>query len=764
MASLSPAEDSPEAVPEKPPDRRVSGLDFLRPSVAPVTPEPLVTAAVVNTEELPSSSKDPQPAPNLAPALAQFTLPPAIASSSKGPQPPPNPAPPPAPFTLPPAIASSSKGPQPPPNPAPPPAPFILPPAIPSSSKAPPSAVGSSGCNDAAPASEGRTAKKARTVVLRGKFQQSTLTFGGVRVPPPSAPEDSEPEPEEPEEIPVCADTNSPVLSKAEIMEQKYIEASVNPCLSFGKETTKYSGPGDGRRDLQTQTMRIHKHTTVHKEAMQRQAEIAEAISNGQTKIDRFINADVEGRRAIRLMRSVQFLCQEDAPISMFSKLMRHLAEQDTPDIPKQAYRVYLTSQRFKYLQRVIYNTNLEVQGIHSVRWLSRGDAVKRLCKVLGAAIVPFHEKDHDLYETVTSYKFQFCLFFLAEILGDLNDLNRSFHKRYLDKKADFGGSGNGWLPKFLALYGKKSGQTVRVRGADSEGRPVNHSYILHKRKLKDHKYKSGYKACVKLCRKFATDVVDRLLFRLDDLRGMGPTKLFRASQWPKSKHARDRKCQDWLTGCAALFKNKLPGFDHKKASRELTTWCPIMESHHEEESFAQGLANFMGSGDAKSPKKRRPAQSVLFPSDDRKRKEKEPEEEEEEPREPVGEEELTESDDDRDDNLEMDQEIEQSPPQDYSEEEDNPFLSDGEEGEEICALHAATHSAVAPATRSAKTTAAAPVTRLPHALAHCLYLSSPPPVAVPSHLAAVPLHTPVMGFEFVMRLDAEGRATELHA
>ncbi|CAI5489837.1 unnamed protein product [Closterium sp. Naga37s-1] len=513
MASLPAAEDSPETAPEKPPDHRDSGLDFLRRSVAPVTPEPLVTAAVVNTDVNPSSSKEPQPAPNPAPSPAPFTLLPAIASSSK----------------------------------------------------APPSAVGSSGCNDAAPASEGRTAKKARTFVLRGKLQQSTLTFGGVRVPPPSAPEEEEPEPEEPEEIPVRADTNSPVLSRAELMEQKYIEASVkyntqwlpkfpwllllrakdggpsvkcSVCLSFGKETTKYSGPGDGGRDLQTQTMRIHEHTSVHKEAMQRQAEIAEAISNGQTEIDRFMNADVEGRRAIRLMRSVQFLCQEDTPISMFPKLMRHLAEQDTPDIPKQAYGVYLTrealavkdaatsnldlamvdtvvrtlaehlgasshwSQRFKYLQRVIYNTNLEVQGIHSVRWLSRGDAVKRLCKVLGAAIILFHEKEHDLYETVTSYKFQFCLFFLADILGDLNDLNRSFQKR------------------------------------------------------------------------------------------------------------RQRY--------------------------------------------------------------------------DRKRKEKEPEEEEE-PNEPAGEEEFAESDDDRDDNMEMDQEIEQSPPQDYSEDEDNPFLSDGEEegGEE---------------------------------------------------------------------------------
>ncbi|CAI5484237.1 unnamed protein product [Closterium sp. Yama58-4] len=187
----------------------------------------------------------------------------------------------------------------------------------------------------------------------------------------------------------------------------------------------------------------------------------------------------------------------------------------------------------------------------------------------------------------------------VTEVAKTVESITGDLEHRYLDKTADFGGSGNAWLPKFLQLYGKKSGQTVKVRGADSEARPVNHSYILRERKLKDHKYKSGYKACVKLCRKFAKDVVDRLLFRLDDLREMGPTKLFRASKWPKSKHARDRKCQDWLTGCSALFKNKLPGFDLKKASQELATWCPIMEAHHEGESFAQGLANFMGSGDA---------------------------------------------------------------------------------------------------------------------------------------------------------------------
>ncbi|CAI7806139.1 unnamed protein product [Closterium sp. NIES-53] len=412
---------------------------------------------------------------------------------------------------------------------------------------------------------------------------------------------------------------------------------------------------------MQTQMMRIHEHTSVHKEAMQRQAEIVEAISKGQTNVDRFINADVEGRRAVRLMRSVQFLCQEDASISMFSKLMRHLAERDTPDILKQSYGVYLMSckealavkdaatanldlamvdsvvqtlaerlgssshwsqryinkvvgistdgvsvmigcdnglvtrlpehdaatanpdlamvdsvvqtlaerlgssshwsQRFKYLQRIIYNTNLEVQGIYSVRWLSGGDAVKRLCKVD-----------------------------VTEVAKTAESVTSNLEHMYLDTKAAFGGTGNGWLPKLLALYGKRSGQTARVRGTDAKGRPINHSYILHERPLKGHIFKSGYKYSVRLCRKFAKNCIDRLLFRLDDLRGMGPTKLFHTSKWPKSKHAREHKCQDWVTGCSALFKNKLPRFDLKKVSQELATWCPIMEPHHEEESFAQGV------------------------------------------------------------------------------------------------------------------------------------------------------------------------------
>ncbi|CAI7748666.1 unnamed protein product [Closterium sp. NIES-54] len=122
----------------------------------------------------------------------------------------------------------------------------------------------------------------------------------------------------------------------------------------------------------------------------------------------------------------------------------------------------------------------------------------------------------------------------------------------------------------------------------------------MHERKLKGQKQGSTYADCVKLCHQFACDCVDNLNERLDDLGKLGSTKLFRVGKWPKIKAQREKKCKEWLHGCSRLFRHKLPGFDLKAAERELPTFCAIMESHHEMESFAQGLNNFLGSVESK--------------------------------------------------------------------------------------------------------------------------------------------------------------------
>ncbi|CAI5488039.1 unnamed protein product [Closterium sp. Naga37s-1] len=312
-----------------------------------------------------------------------------------------------------------------------------------------------------------------------------------------------------------------------------------------------------------------------------------------------------------------------------------------------------------------------------------------------GVCIVLLWEHNHKAYEIVTCYKFPFCLFFLADILADMNDLNRCFQKRkldvteiaktiefttedlterYLTNGKPFGGEGKSWLFNFLKLHKEGGGKQVRVQGVDGEGRPINHLYTMHERKLRGHKQGSTYADCVKLCRNFARDCVDNQNARLDDLGKLGPTKLFRAGKWPKIKAQREKKCREWLQGCSQPFRNKLPGFDLKAAKRELPTFCAIMETHHELESFSQGLTNFLSSADSK--RYRSALANVLAVAErDWKGKQKEDEVAARAAGEngDEGEEEEDEVEQDLGDNQEL-----------VGEEEDNPFLSDDEDVEEV--------------------------------------------------------------------------------
>ncbi|CAI5508032.1 unnamed protein product [Closterium sp. Naga37s-1] len=194
--------------------------------------------------------------------------------------------------------------------------------------------------------------------------------------------------------------------------------------------------------------------------------------------------------------------------------------------------------------------------------------------------------------------------------------------RRYLECEDEMGAGESPVLSEFLALYRKEGGKKkVTVRGVGSEGHSVSHDYKLHERHLEGHV----------------------LNFRLSDLKKLAPTKLFRASKWPKQRQQHDRKVREYLHGCSALFGDKLPGFNMIAAERELLSWVPIMETHHEDEGFFQGLCNFMNTSEANRKlmaillldydinwdaalakwreKPRRPAKTPVFAAVERKRK-----------------------------------------------------------------------------------------------------------------------------------------------
>ncbi|CAI5978230.1 unnamed protein product [Closterium sp. NIES-64] len=244
--------------------------------------------------------------------------------------------------------------------------------------------------------------------------------------------------------------------------------------------------------------------------------------------------------------------------------------------------------------------------------------------------------------------------------------------ERYLTPEKAYELGGKSWLVNFHKVHKEGGGKQVRVRGVDGAGRPINHLYTMHERKLKGHKHGSTYADCVKLCRIFARDCVDNLTNRLDELGKLGPTKLFRAGKWPKIKAQQEKKCKEWLNGCSKLFRNKLPGFDIKAAERELPTFSAIMEAHHEMESFTQGLSNFLGSAESKRERKGKQKEGEDVAA--RNAWENEDEEEEEE-------------DDEVEQAFDDDQEIVGE-----EEVEDSPFLSDDEDVEEVYCIDKPVH------------------------------------------------------------------------
>ncbi|CAI5525996.1 unnamed protein product [Closterium sp. Naga37s-1] len=151
---------------------------------------------------------------------------------------------------------------------------------------------------------------------------------------------------------------------------------------------------------------------------------------------------------------------------------------------------------KFQNLQRVFCQTNLEVQGIHDVRWLSRGEAVQRLLDVHPAAIVVMKEYKKELYEVVTSFKFHWLIRFLADVLWELNQLNQRFQQcqidvtlvahivqqtrmrlkiRYFDRSPghSFGSGEKMQLPDFIKSHQKLENQEVKAEGVDGDGNPV---------------------------------------------------------------------------------------------------------------------------------------------------------------------------------------------------------------------------------------------------------------------------------------------------
>ncbi|CAI5510091.1 unnamed protein product [Closterium sp. Naga37s-1] len=386
---------------------------------------------------------------------------------------------------------------------------------------------------------------------------------------------------------------------------------------SICTEHAGYAGPcgrgGKGATDVQTQAFKRHAATTKHKEALKHQQKLLDDAATQPRINGDNLARDTEKERVVKLLDSLLFVTKQDAPIELWVNLVRYLARLKVPGFPAKGYGTYYTTealaakdaaeqlpefgmvdsllrqvaehlgrsgpwhQRFIGLQEVFTKTNLELQGIHDVRWLSRGDAILRAVEVFPALIVMLYEWDITLYELATSYRFHFLLYFLADVLEQLNVLNRAFQQReldiasvhgqirrsisflesrYVDCGDDFGGGVSARLSPFIKKHGPEGGNPeVKVQGVDSDGRPTTHTFELHEKPSEDYPTLGSHDACVDLCTTFAETLVQNLSTRFQDLDSLVGVRLFMPDEWELGRAERHRQCLEWLESLVRLFR-----------------------------------------------------------------------------------------------------------------------------------------------------------------------------------------------------------------
>ncbi|CAI5530709.1 unnamed protein product [Closterium sp. Naga37s-1] len=387
---------------------------------------------------------------------------------------------------------------------------------------------------------------------------------------------------------------------------------------------TNYGAAGEGAVDVQTQAFRTHQRSRKHKRSVKRQT-LAEQAAEKQQRITDCPKArDIQRERVIALLETLLFICKCDAPIEMWVQLVRHLAERQTLGFPKNGYGAYYTREALAAKDAA---TTVPELGLIDTM-------LKELAEYLGRSH-PSHnefkelqEWDDDFYLIVTSVKFNVYLYYLADMLIILNNLNLEFQKRevscprlpspafpprpslpglpslafpprpslpgtepevdmtsvqstvrrtlitirtrYIECGDDFGGGPQQHLGAFLARVSKS--RKVTVDGVDKEGQPRKHSFELHEEKLTGYsKTPDDLESCLDVCRRHAKSTLTHLQKRLGDLESLNGVRLFMPDTYPEDKEGRAEECLEHFETLVDLFHAR----ERAEILPESAIFCP---------------------------------------------------------------------------------------------------------------------------------------------------------------------------------------------
>ncbi|CAI5532113.1 unnamed protein product [Closterium sp. Naga37s-1] len=307
-------------------------------------------------------------------------------------------------------------------------------------------------------------------------------------------------------------------------------------CAAYAGDGGKCGRRGKGATDLQTQSFRKHAGTAKHKLAMARQTAVQEC-GERQPQIDHHrATMDGEQSRVVALLDSLLFISRSDAPMGMWVKLVRYLAEKGVPGFPKKGYGTYYTTEA------LVAKTAVEKVPEFSVI----DTVIRTVAEHLGRS-GPWHQRFTGLQEL--DY---------ASVHAQIKCTTSHIESRYVDCGDDFGGGVSELLSPFIARHGPGGNREVKVEGVDSDGRPARFKFMLHEDELEEWKGPGTHDDCMELCTEFAEVIVHQLEHRLGDLDGMSGVKLFLPDEYPLDRVERKRRCLQWLQSLVTLFKADL--------------------------------------------------------------------------------------------------------------------------------------------------------------------------------------------------------------
>ncbi|CAI5987376.1 unnamed protein product [Closterium sp. NIES-65] len=253
---------------------------------------------------------------------------------------------------------------------------------------------------------------------------------------------------------------------------------------------------------MEKESIQTHQRSTAHQDAHAKMKS-KESRKLRQTLLSEFEGLERSTLYIITALKTTVYICKSEAPITSYVDTIKFMAELEVPNLPLDSKGNYFS----------------------------------------------------DNYSSHTHSQVD-----ITVVAGEVSLACRTIEVRYVDCEDRFGNDQSPLLCAFLKKHGNPQHREVSVQGMDQNGEAAEHEFVLHEPKIPGHKTGGDYYSCKVVCQEFARVCVARLVFRLEDLKNLAGSKLFRPSCYPDDNAQRMKKCREWLGMLDHMFHHRLFG------------------------------------------------------------------------------------------------------------------------------------------------------------------------------------------------------------